>query len=479
MIDYISLTGGRVLKKTYSNKILFYSLLFVFIFSNVICYGALTKGRIESEEKGYFIYIIWDAFRYDYYEWANSGQNPGTPALNELIENGVLFTDASTGIPSITNPMQAVLVTGAYPRTTGNIYRYFDKEDQIVKQTRRDNSAETLAEAASKQGLKVASVQQFMVQDRGTSYDDPSHLYIQPSGSFQKRVDESIKILKGQPVVTQGDTEVVFEGIPDIMFIYSDDLDTVGHNEKPSYGYYDSIPADSEEERIERCVEVLIQMDSELARLIDTLKEIGIYEKTSFVIAADHGMTPYSGTSSLNDLIEILENCLEALGHRVNNDTVVFLAKDQVANEANKIVIVSVGLQAQIYLNWDFTQEEYDFIVNELKSSLYSEFIGGVLTFDELQARGSHPKTGDMLVWPKPPHHFKSSTSNYNARGGHDTIDESSQHVFLLMSGAGFKKGTTINKKVYNWDIVPTISKVLKIEPPENADGKVVIEAIQ
>jgi hypothetical protein len=92
--------------------------------------------------------------------------------------------------------MQAVLVTGAYPRTTGNIYRYFDKEDQIVKQTRRDNSAETLAEAASKQGLKVASVQQFMVQDRGTSYEDPSHLYIQPSGSFQKRVDESIKILK-------------------------------------------------------------------------------------------------------------------------------------------------------------------------------------------------------------------------------------------------------------------------------------------
>ena len=453
-------------------------LLLIIVLSGGCVSNPENKQPLPEEDK-YFIYLIWDAFRYDYYEWANSGQYPGTPALNELIENGVLFTDASTGIPSITNPMQAVLVTGAYPRTTGNIYRYFDKEDQIVKQTRRDNSAETLAEAASKQGLKVASVQQFMVQDRGTSYEDPSHLYIQPGGDFKERVDEAIKILKGQPVVTQGDTEVVFEGIPDIMFIYADDLDVVGHNEKKdSYNYYNSL-ATSEEERIERCVEVLIQMDSELTRLIDTLKEIGIYEKTSFVIAADHGMTPYSGTSSLNDLIEILKNCLEELGHRVNNDTVVFLAKDQVANEANKIVIVSVGLQAQIYLNWDFTQEEYDFIVNELKSSLYSEFIGGVLTFDELQARGSHPKTGDMLVWPKPPHHFKSSTSNYNARGGHDTIDESSQHVFLLMSGAGFKKGTTINKKVYNWDIVPTISKVLKIEPPENADGKVVIEAIQ
>jgi len=453
-------------------------LLLIIVLSGGCVSNPENKEPLPDEDK-YFIYIIWDAFRYDYYEWANNGQYAGTPALNELVENGVLFKDASTGIPSITNPMQTVLVTGAYPRTTGNIYRYFDKADQKVKQTARENSAETLAEAASKQGLKVASVQQFMVLDRGTSFDDPSHLYIQPSGNFQKRVDEAIKILKGEPVVTQGTTEVVFDGIPDIMFIYADDLDTVGHNEKPSYGYYEGTTASTEEERIERCIEVLIQMDSELARLIETLKDMGIYNQTSFVIAADHGMTPYSGTSSLNDLIEILNNSLRELGYDVNEDSVVFLANNETTSDANKIVIVSVGLQAQIYLNWDYTNDEYNTIINALKSELHSEFIGGVLSFSELQDRGAHPNTGDILVWPNPPHHFKSSTSNYNAPGGHDTIDESSQHVFLLMSGRGFKKGTQIDTKVYNWDIVPTISQVIQIEPPEDADGQVIIEAIQ
>lgn len=453
-------------------------LLFVILLSGGSATTPVDKQPLPEEDR-YLVYIIWDAFRYDYYEWANDGQYDGTPALNELIENGVLFTDASTGIPSITNPMQAVLVTGAYPRTTGNIYRYFDKDEQKVKQTARENSAETLAEAAASQGLKVASVQQFMVLDRGTNYEDPSHLYIQPGGDFKNRVDEAIKILKGEPVVTQGTTEIVFDGIPDIMFIYADDLDTVGHNEKPSYGYYDGRIASTEEERIERCIETVIQMDNELARLIETLREIGIYDKTSFVLAADHGMTPYSGTSSLNDLMDVLKSCLIELGYDVDEKSVEFLNTGNTPSKTNRIVIVSVGLQAQIYLNWEFTENEYNFIVTALKSELHSDYIGGVLTFDELQERGAHPETGDILVWPNPPHHFKNSTSNYKARGGHDTIDESSQHVFLLMSGAGFKKGTQINTKVYNWDIVPTVSQVIQIDPPENVDGRIITEVVQ
>lgn len=47
------------------------------------------------------------------------------------------------------------------------------------------------------------------------------------------------------------------------------------------------------------------------------------------------------------------------------------------------------------------------------------------------------------------------------------------------MSGAGFKKGTQINTKVYNWDIVPTVSHVIQIDPPENVDGRIITEAVQ
>ncbi|MGB9856840.1 MAG: alkaline phosphatase family protein [Dictyoglomaceae bacterium] len=428
-----------------------------------------------GEKAEYLVYIIWDAFRYDYYIWANQSPYLGTPVINELLKNGVLFTNVYTGIPSITNPMQATLVTGAWPRTTGNIYRYYDKDLNIIKQMGRDNLAETLAEAAARQELKVASVQQFMVLDRGTSYTDPSHLYIQPGGDFQNRVNEAIKIWTGKPIDAAG-ARITFDGKPDLMFIYADDLDGIGHNEAPTYG----LPcASTEEERIANCVKRLIQMDKWLGTLIQTLKDLGIYEKTNFVIASDHGMTPYSGYSSLPQLVNTLKDALKDLGYSVTNNSIQVLSTNQSPAPDNKLVIVTVGLQAQIYFNknWMYTQEEYNTVVNALKSQ---EYIGGVYTISDLSLRGAHPKTADILVWPKPSNHFKTDiTKNYVARGQHDSVDDSSQHVFLLMSGPSFKKGVRIENRVYIVDIVPTISKVLNIEPPRNVEGRVITEALK
>ena len=41
-----------------------------------------------------------------------------------------------------------------------------------------------------------ASVQWYMVENRGTSCTDPSHLYVQPGGDFSNRVDVAISILR-------------------------------------------------------------------------------------------------------------------------------------------------------------------------------------------------------------------------------------------------------------------------------------------
>jgi len=46
----------------------------------------------------------------------------------------------------------------------------------------------------------VASVQWYMVQDHGTAYGDPEHLYVQPGGPFATRVDAAIEILNRRPV---------------------------------------------------------------------------------------------------------------------------------------------------------------------------------------------------------------------------------------------------------------------------------------
>lgn len=151
----------------------------------------------ETISAKYAIYINWDAFRRDYYDWANEPGQPGTPNLNYLMSRGTYFPNAHNGFPSITNPMQTSIVTGAWPATHGNLYKYYDASENIVIASGRHNDAETIAETASACGLTTASVQQFMLQGRGTSEEDPSHLYIQPGGRFEARVVEATKILKG------------------------------------------------------------------------------------------------------------------------------------------------------------------------------------------------------------------------------------------------------------------------------------------
>ncbi|MEW6301608.1 MAG: alkaline phosphatase family protein, partial [Thermodesulfobacteriota bacterium] len=177
------------------------------------------KGALAD----HVIYINWDGFAYDYYAWANGRSGPGTPVLNFLASRGALFTSARNGFPSITNPMQTSIVTGAWPAVHGNTYRYYDPVENLVKQTGRDNAAETIAEAVERSGLSCASVQQFTLDGRGTYPSDPSHLYIQPGGPWRRRLAEAVKILRRETVVSQ-DGPVTVPEVPRFLAIYADDL---------------------------------------------------------------------------------------------------------------------------------------------------------------------------------------------------------------------------------------------------------------
>jgi len=56
----------------------------------------------------------------------------------------------------------------------------------LLRRQAAHNDAETIAEVVEKSGLPCASVQQFMLQGRGTYPDDPHHLYIQPGAGWLK-----------------------------------------------------------------------------------------------------------------------------------------------------------------------------------------------------------------------------------------------------------------------------------------------------
>ncbi len=412
----------------------------------------------------YVIYINWDAFRRDYHNWANEQGAPGTPNLNRLASMGALFTAARNGFPSITNPMQASIVTGAWPGVHGNVYRYYDVSGNIVRGAGRTGEAETIAEAAAASGLSTASVQQFMLQGRGTADDDPLHLYIQPGGRFEERVAEAVKIIKGQPVRTLGGRIVAAAEIPRFMAIYGDDLDAAGHNSGSGYG---AGIAFTYEQWKAKMVRELVRMDAALGTLIRALIDVGIMERTAIILTADHGMTPYWGTSSLSDLVRVLQS----LGYKPKA-----LSTDQKAPAGTDVVLVGTGISVQAYFRRQLGPDEYRSLVEAISAQPY---VGGCLTRDDLDRIGAHTRSGDLVVWPKPPHHFASNSITFGLGGNHDTLDPSSRNVFLLVSGAGVRHGVVIDHPVEIIDVAPTISRLLGIRPPAQATGRVLDEALR
>lgn len=416
------------------------------------------KGALAD----YVIYINWDGFAYDYYGWANSRGGPSTPVLNLLASRGALFTAARNGFPSITNPMQTSIVTGAWPVVHGNTYRYYDPVENLVKQTGRDNAAETIAEAVERSGLSCASVQQFTLKGRGTYPSDPSHLYTEPGGPWRRRLAEAIKILRREAVAAQGGPIAVPE-IPRFLAIYADDLDAAGHNSGILYGL--SLVSSYEAWK-SKMVRQLAAMDRDLGSLVDALVDLGIFDRTSIVLTADHGMSPVSGKSSLPDVLATLRG----LGYRCE-----LLTQGERAADDTDVVLVSTGLAVQFYFRRDITLTRYNAIIDALSTKPY---FGGYMSFHELMKAGAHPGLGQLLIWPRPPHHFKTQGSFFGIAGQHDSGDDTSRRVFMLLSGVGVRHGVVIDRPVEIIDVAPTISHLLGIRPPANATGRVLAEAL-
>ena len=234
------------------------------------------------------ILVDWDGFDPAYLNRAP------TPNIDALTARGSLSTAKST-FQTISNPARASMSTGAYPEIHGNAaYYYDDKTGEAVGET-RFLAAETITEALAAAGKTAVSVQWYMVEDHGTSAGDPDHLYIQPDGPFQSRVDVAVEVLGRRPV-NSGGRMVTVPKVPDLLAVYGSDLDALGSREGPDSPNIGPL---------------LAEMDRQLGRLVQASKDVGIYEKTAFILTSDHGMTTWN-RSLLED-----SGRLTATGYRV------------------------------------------------------------------------------------------------------------------------------------------------------------------
>lgn len=387
------------------------------------------------------VLVDWDGFDPGYL-----GLAP-TPNIDALAARGSLSV-AEGVYPTVSNPARASMSTGAYPETHGNAAYYFDREaDKAVGET-TFLAAETIVEALAAAGRTTASVQWYMVEGHGASPGDPEHLYIQPGGLFAQRVDAAVEILNKRPVASGG-TPVTVPKIPDFLAVYGPDLDAFGHVEGAESP---NLPP------------LLTELDRQLGRIVRATRDAGIYEKTTFILTSDHGITSWE-----RSFVEGLA-ATPALGPNTE-----ILAPGDTPAPATEIVLVkSAGRIMAASLRGGAATPKRRTEVRKIFEGLPE--VSRVLDAEDLGSLRAGGRFGDFIVEAREPWGFAYDEPTEGAlRGGHGSTRE--MRVPFLISGAGVRPGVAPrNPRLV--DVAPTIAALLGASPPADARGRVLEESL-
>jgi hypothetical protein len=403
-----------------------------------------------TEKDSYVVYINIDGFAKYYYDYAVADELVSN--LEAFKEQGVFFENLNTEFPSLTNPVQAMIISGTTNSGVENVYRYYDKTNDIVVQQARDNKAETIYQAAVRRNIPTATIRHFPAEDVLNTYTlDKLYVNVEQGkeANQKERFMQAIKLVKGEEFIN-GTTLQRVEEVPRLLTIYVDDVDGLGHNYETVYGIR---RASNEEGRINNVLAAIEELDDLINQLVNAYKERGIYNKTAFFITTDHGMTPF-GDTSWNPFGEYGKSKWPELRDKLKeiNSSYIFeyLGPGDKPKLDTTVVGVSTGLQMLLtFKNQRMTNEQLDAIKSSMEQEYYIE---EVLTRSQLNQLGVWRGANiDLLVIPKDRYHFHGRDNpnrRYQASGQHDTMLSSSKNIYGLIFGGLVKTDLVINDQV-------------------------------
>lgn len=223
------------------------------------------------------ILISIDGFRPDYLE------RGVTPTLSALAAEGATAR-MRPSFPTVTFPNHYTLVTGKHPDHHGIVGNSFNDAElgrftMQSKETGWWDQAEPIWITAEKAGLMTGTM---FWPGSETAIDG-----IRPS--YYRPFDQSVT---GEDRVWQVLTWLESAGNlrPDLITLYFDIVDTAGHRNGPDAA---------------ETTAAVAAVDQQLAGLVQGLKDRDLFDQTTFVIVADHGMAATSPdrVMYLDDLI--------------------------------------------------------------------------------------------------------------------------------------------------------------------------------
>jgi predicted AlkP superfamily pyrophosphatase or phosphodiesterase len=372
------------------------------------CLSLLT---VHAAAPKYLLLLTCDGFRTDYIEWYQP------PHIKQLIADGTRVIHATNVFPTLTTPNMTSLVTGSYPRTTTVAANTeYDRETDEIIHGPRHNKAITIAATLRQAGWHTAAVNHFMLKPDVDEY---------VASGYDSSMDTTDAILH------------ILQSAPDHTFIGAiyGAADHAGHRSGPH------------SDDVKRAV---LGIDAAIGKLIDGLKQKGIYDQTAIAFTADHGMSEFEK----RDVSILPEKALRNAGFRV-------ATTEGELKPNTQIIVLHDGVHL-VYFRQVTTAEKQ-------KATAILHTIKGAEILDRaaLDALGCHKNhSGDLAVSPLPGY----TIGGAGKKGGqHGRFPENNPIMFF--TGCGIKKGATLDH-ARNIDVAPTLLHLVSIQPAATVDGK-------
>jgi hypothetical protein len=451
-----------------------------------------------SSVPAYLVLIVLDGARPDYFTV------PGIPHVKALLKSGTQYTNAWASILESETPSgHASITTGSQPRAHGILsfdwansdnvsINLFDEQkirSGMMEQYMRLAPAPSIAGLVHRQNRKAKVVAlsgyKYYAADAMGGPDADVIMYYsdRPNGTFGPtaipRHVPPASVLNAPGLVLRNRNYPLGAGNHLAMQLAKRTFHHLHQQvtliNLPEFDW--PLGHINGANRDQRDVRTLMQgFDRDLANLRDTYRRAGVLNKTLFVLTADHGFAPIDHKISKN----VIDNAIFAAGTKIIRDTYHTASYVWVQDETKAAAAAAnIARTANPYI-----QSVY-FRTMGQKGPLYLRASGSDLfrapgmenANQYLLSTFNGPNGPDIAVFMKE-HSMVVAGGESTWKGDHGGAAWESQHVPLILSGPGIRRGYVSDYPARLMDIAPTALSLMRI-PPTGMQGVPLADALQ
>ena len=444
---------------------------------------ALSSAVRAANTDQHVILVSVDGFAHYYFD----DPKAHIPTIRELAARGGHATRMECSYPTVTWTNHTTLVTGVNPGKHGVIANdifdrkelkkipyipdpLFDK-DQLV-------TAPTIYDVAHAAGLSTAGV--IWPASRNAKTLDHTVPDVFEQENFEKYGTPSLLAdarRLGIPVEKQQEwCKAGNAGKAQRDYMYTQLATHILRTHKPNLLLLHLVSVDSFEHATGRnspeAYWALNDSDHRIRELVEATKEAGTYDRTTFIITADHGFISYTKNINPNAMLKKHGLVKTALGSKLSPGSAVF-AHGQ-------------GGGCFVYVLDQTRKVE---IISQIKP-LLAAMEGVEAVIDDPKAVGHRsaeedPREPDLFLSAKDGYAFSDALADNNEISATDGVKGAHGYLHthplmggsFVMAGPGVKPGSKV-EKMANLDVTPTIAHILGVKMPDT-DGKVLTELLK